>query len=155
MVARFFGGFFSASVFVLGGGIIKDVILPEYQGKVMAIYSFGALLSPVLGPMTFVHLRCRLIVGEDMSPCTTGEMMVDITDDRWRYIFWGLASIQVVVAIATLLFLPETSATIILDLKTKRLRSEGRTDVVSPMETGHKIRLMKFSRNICFDLSSC
>jgi MFS family permease len=52
--ARFFGGFFSSACFVLGGGIINDVILPEFQGKVMAVYSFGALLSPVFGPMTFV-----------------------------------------------------------------------------------------------------
>ena len=51
VVARFFGGFFSSACFVLGGGIINDVILPGYQGKVMAIYSFGALLAPVFGPM--------------------------------------------------------------------------------------------------------
>jgi MFS family permease len=51
--ARFLGGFFSSACFVLGGGIINDVIMPEFQGKVMAIYSFGALMSPVFGPMTF------------------------------------------------------------------------------------------------------
>lgn len=51
--ARFLGGFFSSACFVLGGGIINDVILPEFQGKVMAVYSFGALLSPVFGPMTY------------------------------------------------------------------------------------------------------
>jgi MFS family permease len=52
VIARFFGGFFSSACFVLGGGIINDVILPQYQGKVMAIYSFGALMAPVIGPMT-------------------------------------------------------------------------------------------------------
>jgi MFS family permease len=56
-VARFFGGFFGSACFVLGGGIINDVILPEFQGKVMAVYSFGALLSPVFGPMTFGTLE--------------------------------------------------------------------------------------------------
>ena len=49
---RFLGGFFSSACFVLGAGIINDVIFPEYQGKVMAVYSFGGLLSPVFGPMT-------------------------------------------------------------------------------------------------------
>jgi MFS family permease len=52
IIARFFGGFFSSACFVLGGGIINDVVLPQYQGKVMAIYSFGALMAPVIGPMT-------------------------------------------------------------------------------------------------------
>jgi MFS family permease len=52
VVARFFGGFFSSACFVLGGGIINDVIMPQFQGKVMAIYSFGALMAPVIGPMT-------------------------------------------------------------------------------------------------------
>ena len=52
IIARFFGGFFSSACFVLGGGIINDVILPQFQGKVMAIYSFGALMAPVIGPMT-------------------------------------------------------------------------------------------------------
>jgi MFS family permease len=71
--ARFFGGFFSSACFVLGGGIINDVILPEFQGKVMAVYSFGALLSPVFGPMTFSpFLRRYLIEGEDMSVHITG-----------------------------------------------------------------------------------
>jgi MFS family permease len=54
IIARFLGGFFSSSAFVLGGGIINDVILPEFQGKVMAIYSFGALLSPLIGPMLYL-----------------------------------------------------------------------------------------------------
>jgi MFS family permease len=49
---RFLGGFFSSACFVLGGGIINDIIPSEFQGKVMAVYSFGALLSPVFGPMT-------------------------------------------------------------------------------------------------------
>jgi MFS family permease len=55
----------------------------------------------------------------------------------WRWIFWGLSCVQTVVVIASLLFLPETGAPIILDWKTKRLRKEGRKDVISPMETGH------------------
>ena len=44
---------------------------------------------------------------------------------------------QAIVVIASLLFLPETNAPIILDRKTKRLRAEGVKDVTSPMETGH------------------
>jgi MFS family permease len=57
IIARFFGGYFSSACFVLGGAYINDIILPEYQGKVMAIYSFGALLSPVFGPMTFLQFQ--------------------------------------------------------------------------------------------------
>jgi hypothetical protein len=59
---------------------------------------------------------------------------------RWRRIFWGLACVQSVVVVATILFLPETNAPIVLDWKTKRLRSLGRKDIVSPMETGHSTR---------------
>jgi hypothetical protein len=61
-------------------------------------------------------------------------------DDRWRRIFWGLACVQSVAVVATILFLPETNAPIVLDWKAKRLRKEGRKDVVSPMETGHTTR---------------
>jgi MFS family permease len=68
IIARFFGGFFSSACFVLGGGIINDVILPEYQGKVMAVYSFGALLSPVFGPMTLLPcLKCAYCRGGFVS----------------------------------------------------------------------------------------
>jgi MFS family permease len=56
IILRFLGGFFSSSSFVLGGGIINDVIVPEFQGKVMAIYSFGALLSPLIGPMLYLQI---------------------------------------------------------------------------------------------------
>ena|SRR2546430_877537 len=61
-------------------------------------------------------------------------------DNRWRRIFWGLACVQSVAVAATILFLPETNAPIVLDWKTKRLRKEGRKYVVSPMETGHTSR---------------
>jgi MFS family permease len=61
IIARFLGGFFSSSSFVLGGGIINDVILPEFQGKVMAIYSFGALLSPLTGPMLYISRSHNLL----------------------------------------------------------------------------------------------
>jgi|SRR5579862_1943152 MFS family permease len=66
IVARFLGGFFSSACFVLGGAIINDAILPEFQGKVMAIYSFGALLSPVFGPMTYTLGVSWLMQGVDM-----------------------------------------------------------------------------------------
>lgn len=114
--ARFLGGFFSSACFVLGGGIINDVIHPEFQGKIMAVYSFGALLSPVFGPMTGGYVSTRY---------------------GWRYIFWGLSALQSFVVIASLVFLPETNAPIILDWKTKLLREEGKKDIMSPMETGH------------------
>jgi len=56
---------------------------------------------------------------------------------RWRWIFWGLSSVQAVIVLMTFLLLPETNAPIILDWRTARLRKEGRKDVISPMETGH------------------
>jgi MFS family permease len=51
IIARFLGGFFSSSRFVLGGAIVNDVIDPEHQGKVMATLNFGGTVCSVFGPM--------------------------------------------------------------------------------------------------------
>ena len=67
IVARFFGGFFSSSRFVLGGAIINDVIDPTTQGKVMAILNFGGTICSVFGPALY-RPCCSyggLMVGEE------------------------------------------------------------------------------------------
>jgi predicted MFS family arabinose efflux permease len=51
IVARFFGGFFRSSHFVLGGAIVNDVIDPKHQGKVMVTLNFGGTVCSVFGPM--------------------------------------------------------------------------------------------------------
>jgi hypothetical protein len=66
-----------------------------------------------------------------------GSINLKLSDNRWRWIFWGLSIFQSVVVVATLLFLHETNAPILLDWKTKRLRAAGSKDIISPMETGH------------------
>jgi MFS family permease len=50
IAARFFGGFFSSSRFVLGGAIVNDIIDPQFQGKTMATLNFGGTVCSVLGP---------------------------------------------------------------------------------------------------------
>jgi MFS family permease len=54
IVARFFGGFFSSSRFVLGGAIINDVIDPMNQGRVMAVLNFGGTICSVFGPGVYI-----------------------------------------------------------------------------------------------------
>jgi hypothetical protein len=48
--------------------------------------------------------------------------------------------VHAVIVLGCFIFLSETSAPIVLDWKTKRLRAQGRKDIISPMETGHTTR---------------
>jgi len=48
-----------------------------------------------------------------------------------------MSSVQAIVVLSSLIFLPETNAPIVLDWKTKKLRAQGVKDITSPMETGH------------------
>jgi MFS family permease len=62
IVARFFGGFFSSSRFVLGGAIINDVIDPMNQGRVMAVLNFGGTICSVFGPGVYIPSNLCLAV---------------------------------------------------------------------------------------------
>jgi MFS family permease len=79
----------------------------------MAIFSAVTMIGPTLAP----------IVGGFVSASRLG----------WRMVFW----IQVIVASLSfipLYFCPETFAPIILLRKAARLRKQGETDVIAPLE---------------------
>ena len=38
--------------YLIGGGVLGDIWLPEQRGKAVAIYSLAPLLSPVMGPVS-------------------------------------------------------------------------------------------------------
>jgi multidrug resistance protein len=59
-----------AALFVLGAGSIADLFRVQVRGKVMAVYTFGALLGPVSGPVA-------------------GDFEADAVG--WRWVFWTLA----------------------------------------------------------------
>lgn len=48
---RFLAGCAGAAPLAVGGGTIADMISPEERGKYMALFSVGALIGPVLGPV--------------------------------------------------------------------------------------------------------
>ncbi|KAH0558693.1 hypothetical protein GP486_004656, partial [Trichoglossum hirsutum] len=51
IVFRFLAGCAGASPLVLGAGTIADLFAAEVRGRVMSVYTLGALLGPVAGPI--------------------------------------------------------------------------------------------------------
>lgn len=110
-----------------GGGTIADLVVQEKRGGVIAIYALGPILGPVIGPVAGGYLA---------------------EGRGWRWVFWVLAIIGGVFAIASLLFLRETYPTVLLKRRTARLiRETGNTNLRSKRDTGESVRQL-FVRSI-------
>ncbi len=66
---RFLAGAVAACPLSLGGGTIVDVIEPERRGLAIALFSFGPIVGPVIGP-------------------TGGGFLTQAKG--WRWVFWLL-----------------------------------------------------------------
>ncbi|MCJ1361283.1 hypothetical protein MMC16_000381 [Acarospora aff. strigata] len=100
-IFRFLSGIGASAPLAIGGGVISDLWKPEERGKAMAVYTFGPLLGPALGP----------IAGGYITQRTT-----------WRWVFWGVSIADCGLQIFALLFLHETYAPKILAKKARHLR---------------------------------
>ncbi|QIX01254.1 hypothetical protein AMS68_006771 [Peltaster fructicola] len=85
----------------IGGGVIGDLFSAEERGKAVALYSLAPLLGPALGPLA----------GGFVAEHST-----------WRWSFWSVVIVGVVVELLLLRYLKETYAPRILYLKAKDLR---------------------------------
>ncbi|KAG8157541.1 hypothetical protein KVR01_012583 [Diaporthe batatas] len=111
IVFRFFSGVGGAGCLTVGGAVIGDLFRPEQRGFAMGIWTFGPLIGPILGPL----------IGGFIAE-TIG----------WRWDFWIVLIVSVIIAGTIEIFNQETSHRIIIEKKVKRLRKEtGRDDLRS------------------------
>jgi multidrug resistance protein len=70
VVFRMLAGMEASSVMVLGGATVADLFVQEERGRAMAIWTFGPLLGPAIGPVAGGYL----------------------TEAKgWRWVFWVVA----------------------------------------------------------------
>ncbi|KAI1816675.1 major facilitator superfamily domain-containing protein [Poronia punctata] len=99
----------------VGGGSIADITSQEERGRAIALWGTGPLLGPVVGP----------IVGGFVTQAV-----------GWRWTFRILLILAGAFATATVLFMRETNATVLLRRKTDRLIKEtGNTKLVPKFAT--------------------
>ncbi|KAI3401487.1 hypothetical protein diail_10921 [Diaporthe ilicicola] len=111
----FFSGVGGAGCLTLGGAVIGDLFRPEQRGFAMGIWTFGPLIGPILGPL----------IGGFIAE-TIG----------WRWDFWIVLIVAVLITITIEIFNQETSHRIIIEKKVRRLRKEtGREDLRSCYDT--------------------
>ncbi|KAL2134410.1 hypothetical protein VTI74DRAFT_249 [Chaetomium olivicolor] len=115
IVFRFFAGIGGAGCLTLGAGVISDVFRTDERGFAIGIYTLGPLLGPTIGP----------VIGSFVSQ-TIG----------WRWDFWIVFIVAVVITGLTEVFNTETNPRILIQRKIKRLSRElNRTDLRSCYET--------------------
>ncbi|KAG6363877.1 hypothetical protein INS49_008980 [Diaporthe citri] len=115
IVFRFFSGVGGAGCLTLGGAVIGDLFRPEQRGFAMGIWTFGPLIGPILGPLI------GGFIAESIG---------------WRWDFWIVLIVAVLITITIEVFNQETSHRIIIEKKVKRLRKEtGRDDLRSCYDT--------------------
>ncbi|KAL1848948.1 hypothetical protein Daus18300_013406 [Diaporthe australafricana] len=115
IVFRFFSGVGGAGCLTLGGAVIGDLFRPEQRGFAMGIWTFGPLIGPILGPL----------IGGFIAE-TIG----------WRWDFWVVLIVAVLITITIEVFNQETSHRILIEKKVNRLKKEmGRDDLRSCYDT--------------------
>ncbi|POS75629.1 major facilitator superfamily transporter [Diaporthe helianthi] len=111
IVFRFLSGVGGAGCLTVGGAVIGDLFWPEQRGFAMGIWTVGPLMGPILGPL----------IGGFIAE-TIG----------WRWDFWIVLIVSVLVTVFIEVFNQETSHRIIIEKKVMRLSKEtGRTDLRS------------------------
>ncbi|CAN6625606.1 polyamine transporter 1 [Trichomonascus vanleenenianus] len=103
LVFRFLAGCAGAPPISVGAGTLADLFDNNNRNVAMAIYSLGPLIGPVAAPVIAGFIAQYL---------------------RWQWVFWVLAIINGVIAIAGLIFYRESYAPVLLSKKAARLRKE-------------------------------
>jgi len=103
IVFRFFSGIGGSGCLTLGAGVIADVFRVDQRGSAIGIYTLGPLIGPTVGP----------VLGSWLSQ-TIG----------WRWDFWIVFIVSVIVVGLFELFTTETNPRILMQHKVKRLQKE-------------------------------
>ncbi|CCD22927.1 Flr1p NDAI_0A07730 [Naumovozyma dairenensis CBS 421] len=103
IVIRFFTGIFCSPALATGAATIADVVSPEIVPIFLAIWSIGAMVAPIIGPL----LGATMVISKG-----------------WRWIFWLLLWMSAATLIILTFFFPETSANNILSRRASRIRNK-------------------------------
>ena len=103
IAVRTLSGFFGSVGIANGGGTISDMFVPEERASIFGWYLLGPLLGPTLGPLFGGVTVQRL---------------------GWRWIFWIMTIICAVNTLAGFIFLRESYAPVILNMRKKELESD-------------------------------
>ncbi|KAJ4384489.1 hypothetical protein N0V86_000088 [Didymella sp. IMI 355093] len=116
IVFRFLMGTVGGAPMVLGGGTIADLIERERRGTAMAVWMMGPTIGPCIGP----------VIGGFLTVAK-----------GWRWNFWLVAIVAGAFFIMSLILMSETSASVILERKAKKLRKEtGNDKLRSKLDSG-------------------
>ncbi|RWA10595.1 hypothetical protein EKO27_g4499 [Xylaria grammica] len=111
LVFRVLCGLFASGPLSIGGGTIADVTTQAERGKAIGLWGIGPLLGPVAGP----------IIGGFVTQAV-----------GWRWTFRIILIVSGLQGLATLLFMRETHATVLLQRKTARLIKETGNNKLMP-----------------------
>ncbi|GMG56248.1 unnamed protein product [Ambrosiozyma monospora] len=101
LVCRLIDGLAFSAPMCLIGGNLADMFLASQRGVAMTVFSAAPFLGPVIGPLVGGY------IGDNVG---------------WRWIYWVMLIFNGVIYALTVLFVPETSHTIILKKRAKKLR---------------------------------
>lgn len=99
---RFLAGVGGSASVGMGSGVLADCWRSEERGKGLAVYQFLATIGPAVGP----------IMGGYIAESTT-----------WRWCFWAVVIMNVVVQVIAAFCLRETYGPRLLQLKARALRA--------------------------------
>ncbi|KAK8221576.1 major facilitator superfamily domain-containing protein [Phyllosticta capitalensis] len=100
---RFLAGMGGCAAQSIGGGILSDMFTPLERGKALAVYSIAPLLGPIVGPVA-------------------GGFLVEYVS--WKWCFWIISILDVLVQVCGLLCLRETYPPVLLQRKRDNLIKE-------------------------------
>lgn len=150
IVFRFFSGVGGAGCLTLGGAVIGDLFRPEQRGFAMGIWTFGPLIGEdlsivIITPAGHVRMRwnsIRLLTGATgpiLGPLIGGFIAETI---GWRWDFWIVLIVAVLISITIEIFNQETSHRIIIEKKVQQLKKQtGRDDLRSCYDTNQGPKL--------------
>lgn len=108
---RLLQGVAAAAPPAIGGGVIGDMFEPRERGSATAIYGFGMLMGPMIGPIAGGYIAQTL---------------------GWRWVCWVITISGAVLLIGTFGVLRESYRPLVLERKVRKLRREtGNIDLVA------------------------
>ncbi|KAK2595224.1 hypothetical protein QQS21_007077 [Conoideocrella luteorostrata] len=115
IIFRMLAGMEASAVLNIGGATVADMFIQEERGFAMAVWTFGPLLGPAVGPVAGGYL--------------TGAK-------GWRWVFWVVTIGSAVFTVLFFILVRETYAPVLLQRKVSRLRCEtGNLNLRSALES--------------------
>ncbi|KAI6090747.1 major facilitator superfamily transporter [Hypoxylon rubiginosum] len=113
---RFLAGLIGSAPLTVGGGTIADIMPPQKRGLAIMVWNLPLVVGPVIGP----------VIGGFLGQA-----------EGWRWLFWFTAITSGAAAIVAAVIMRETSPSVLLKRKTKRLQKEtGNMNLRSKLDVG-------------------